>query len=98
MVDGREYVASTTYLVVGVTKQIEHLHLFGNVERPDNSFVLGSNEKWNMLLHAKVGEKLKITSVSCGNHGAEQETVDEIVIDEASIHSTRVEHNYDEKN
>lgn len=75
-------------ILVGISRRFPYLHAFGTVLHPKEPLGLHHPSDWDTVLHGQ--RKVTLVQISCGNHGAEEQTELELRFDEEGIHATRI--------
>jgi hypothetical protein len=73
-------------VVVGISKQNPHLHVFSSAENPEQPLVLGAWQ-WEALL--KSHGPIKTFNWACADHGSEYEWVDVVSARHGLLHDVR---------
>ena len=73
-------------VLVGISKQHPHLHVFAAVEKPDAPLVPGAWQ-WESLLRGR--GTVRTIAWSCGDHGSENEWTNSISAENGAIHDIR---------
>lgn len=73
-------------VLVGISKQNPHLHVFSSVEKPDVPLILGAWQ-WEALLQSR--GTIRTINWPCGDHGSEVEWTDAIGAENGVLHDFR---------
>ena len=70
-------------ILVGISRQVPHLHVFGTVAHPSNPIVLQHPEEWTNLLKSR--GHVTLVEWPCGDHGGELESDYELLLTPGGI-------------
>jgi hypothetical protein len=65
-------------LLVGISREIPHLHAFGTAEAPSEPLMLGHLTDWERLRHAS---RITAIETGCGDHGSDVERALDLTAD-----------------
>jgi hypothetical protein len=84
-IDAGSPCGRTPSVLVGISKAVPALHVFGTVEAPKTTLVLEHRSDWEKLRQSAT---TTLIETACGDHGAEEEASLQVRIDAAGFHAT----------